>query len=268
MYKKTFGIIAVTLLLIICGSLWFLSVSTNPIFAATFDISVPNNLISIQPNGPLFKMENMAPGDVQSALLTIANIVEMPCHITLTAEQQNGDSMLADLLEITVSSLDQSITYYTGPLSGLKQINLGSIGSLQSKEISLKITFPYKTSNEAQGKSISVDLVIVAIIQDPSIPQGSGNGSSTVFVVDDGIPEAPAIITTPGMETASQPSTDDGKAHELLPTESPVVLDEEKLPQGSLPGTGGMPFEVFTVLGASFAFIGIRLKIRRKTSPL
>lgn len=268
MYRKTCGIIAVTILIIICGSLWFLSVSANPAFAASFDIVVPKKLISIQPTGPLFNMENMAPGDVESALLTIASIAEMTCLATLTAEQQNGDSVLADLLDISVSSLDQSIIYYIGPLSGLRQISLGSISSMQSKEISLQITFPAKIGNEAQGKFISVNFVIVAIAQEPSIPQGSGNGSATVLVMDEGIPEAPAIITEPGRESENQPTIDDGQTLEQIPTESPTVLDDETLPQGSLPGTSGMPFEAIAITGAVLVGIGIGLKIRRKPSLL
>lgn len=154
MYKKLRLAIVTALLLLFFAANFALSegvVSSGEGVKAVADSSG----ISIFPEGALFNVENIAPGEGYKTGFTVHS--DSLSDVYLSSFMEQGDENLYKKVIVTIS--DEDGTYYNGSFAGLRDISLGFSKSSQEKEFDLCLLLPEDTGNEYQGKSISVSFV-------------------------------------------------------------------------------------------------------------
>ena len=255
MYKKTCGIIAVTILLIICGSLWFLSASANPVFAFNLEIVGDNLGISITHDSPLFNMENMAPGETESSTISVKNQGDAPLSLTLDSLMENGDDALFEKLEFTVEDDNGTRIYDSGSLKNVNHVVLGSILPGEEKIYILSVCFPPDAGNEFQNKAVSVMFIFTAY-GDGETDYTTEANMNVTKITDEDVPLASGIATESDYSTETIQSEIAGN----------TTIEDENIPLGGVPKTGESYPKAFYLLGLLLAAIGLKtgLKIRNR----
>jgi LPXTG-motif cell wall-anchored protein len=105
--------------------------------------------ITLLPDSRLFSLENMAPGDINSATITIQNTTEELMNYDVSSSLQSGSKLFYDHLQLQV--LDQDTILYDGLLSQLKMKALRELKKNSSETLTFKILFPITSKNEFQG---------------------------------------------------------------------------------------------------------------------
>ena len=259
MYKKTCGIMAVTILLIICGSLWFLSASANPVFAFNLEIVGDNLGISITHDSPIFDIDNMAPGETETSTISVKNQGDAPFSLALDSLLENGDDALFEKLEFTVEDDDGTLIYYTGSLKNANHVALGSILPGEEKTYILSICFPPDAGNEFQNKAVSVMFIFTAY--GGGEPDSTTEANMNVTKITDGdVPLASGIATESDHSTETIQSEITGS----------TMIEDGNIPLGGIPKTGEPHPKVFYLLGLLLAVIGLKtgLKIRNRKDKI
>ena len=186
-------------------------------FAASLDIIGDRFGISLLQDDPLFNMENFAPGDIENSTVTVKNSGDYPFLLSIDSKKESGDELLFKNLVFTIKNTDGTLSYYCGPLKGLKNVELGSILQGGEKKLNLSISFPTELGNEFQGKTLSMAFIFTAYMDD-----------HTIEVIDEDVPIAPVLTPGPG------PITDPGG----------INIPEERIPK-----TGETSPEAFYIVG-------------------
>lgn len=264
MYKKTV-VTTMGVFILVIGIISFMVLAdTNSVFAASLEIVGDNLGLSITPDSPIFSMQNMAPGDTESSVVTVNNTGDSRFSIYVSSEKENGDEALYQSLNISVENNKGSHSYYSGPLKGLSNVALGSVVPGGEEKLNFSMHFPNDIGNELQRKALSVKFIFTA--QNNESGSGSdsennnnnnNNNPNNIDVNDENIPAGPAVLPE------SKPENDT-----VQPQEEPIQPDKSKLediiddiiPAGALPKTGGIPPLIISIAGVLIIFAGIKLK--------
>lgn len=259
MYKKAV-VTTMGIFILLVGIISFMLLAdANPTFAASLEVIGDDLGLSITPDSPIFKIQNMAPGDTESSVVTVNNAGDSTFSIFLGSEKEDED--LYRNLEITIENNDGSQSYYSGSLIGLSNVALGSVVPGGAEKLNLSMHFPNYIGNEAQGKALSAKFIFTAQINTVSdsgtIDNNNNNSPNITIISNKNVPIAPAVLpdSKPGQDKAQiteiQVQSEDSKLE--------VMLDE-LIPIGALPGTGGIPALIISIAGIVIVLAGIKLK--------
>ena len=226
MYKRLYTISMLVLWLAVVVLCFAILAKPDAAFAARLDIVGDSFGISLLQDGPLFHMEDFAPGDSGNASVTVKNIGDFPFFFTIDSKKDSGDELLFKNLMITIKNNDGTLSYYSGPLSELEKVDLGSILQGGEKQLNLSIYFPVELGNEFQGKTLSMAFVFTADMEDRSIQ-----------VINEAVPFAPVTTPAPG------------------PTTVPGRID---VPNERIPQTGETSPEIFYIVGLLLAVLCLK----------
>ena len=223
--------------------------------------------LTIIPEGPLFQGENMAPGDVESALVTIKNEGEQDFKLLLTAEEEEGESILFHELRVTVLVAGEEVLGKE-VMGAINDFPLGIIPAGQAQDYTFLVEFPPTAGNEFQAAELAMKWIFRA-----TWPQGPGTDPGEEPGDD------PSDDPTPPPADAEEPS--ETAADEALPIdgeeipagmvevekeeEEPIAIEEEEIPggPGEIPRTGEeIPFLSYG-LGLALLAGGLALVRRR-----
>lgn len=125
----------------------FFLIPTSSVYAVETE---NNNLgIAVSPAKELLRVKNMAPGDRDSAPLTVMNKGKNNFYFDISAELQSGDK-LYNYLDLAITDQNNKVLY-SGKMKDLRNLNLGMLGV--SKDATFKVTvgLPIEADNEYQG---------------------------------------------------------------------------------------------------------------------
>ncbi len=192
MYRKIAGyaVVIVIVLLIAVGIM--LAAKTGWTFASELEIIGDDLGIMVIPaNTPLFTEQNMAPGDTSSATVTVINEGRHDFSFTLSAEKENGDDSIYNVLWIDVTGRNLT-EYYSGPLKDLANIDITRLAGGEDEELTLTVKFDQSSGNLLQGALASVKFIFAAeqhrrytIVAEPRPPEGGTVTGSGVYAHGD-----------------------------------------------------------------------------------
>jgi preprotein translocase subunit SecF len=116
--------------------------------------------IQVQPAHNIFQAVNMAPGYTDSTQLEVLNTGSQNFAYTV-GTMVSGSADLAKVLLLQIQD-SHNRTLYSGALSGLINLHLGSLQAGKDASYTLTVTFPTSAGNQYQGKSTSVNFVFDA----------------------------------------------------------------------------------------------------------
>lgn len=182
----------ITIVILISVMLCSLSfVNSNFAKASSIGVTTNNTGISIDPDGPLLNLSNMAPGDTKSSNITVRSNFKTAFSILISSAMEAGEEILFRNLIISVKNHDDTYTYYNGPLNNLKNIKLDSTKPSEDNRYIISVLFPTSCGNEFQGKTMvaklifstqAVDNAVVVSKDNPIIPL-TGDISIAIVVV-------------------------------------------------------------------------------------
>lgn len=195
----------------------------SPKSALAFEIGRSSSEMTIVPDGMLFNIGNMAPGDKVTERLTVKNheyfSFKYNLSSSLTDESLNSE-LFFNNLNLLIRDVRSDSVKYEGKLKDLTTIYFGSMLPKGQREYDCTLEFPTESGNEYQRLTTSFQFVVSAVQEesgggDPSDPE-------TPIVIP---PETPTVIPSdPESPIVVSPIT--------LPT-TPVII--------GLPDTGGKP---------------------------
>jgi hypothetical protein len=111
---------------------------------------------------PVFSAENIGPGDSTSGDVTLSNAGTLAGQLSLSQSSAAG-SALAEQLELVVQDVTGTpAIVYSGPLSGLSSLGLGTLAPGSARVYSFTATLPAGADSSAAGASVAVDYTWVA----------------------------------------------------------------------------------------------------------
>lgn len=143
----------------------FTSASANPANTFTAGTLTQTNTKSGVGTGAILTASLMKPGGVAAAgTVIIKNTGSLPGTFTLTKSNLTPTPGLGDALDVVIEETPPSPgvkhTVYTGTLSAMGSIPLGSFAASESRTYDFTVTFPDGTAahdNPYQGASVSVE---------------------------------------------------------------------------------------------------------------
>mgnify|MGYP000858993044 FL=1 len=167
---------------------------------------------------PLFDLENMYPGDSDTAIITVSNQASEGKYFTANFHiDKTGGSDKADLydqllLTIVYGDNDE----YSGPMSEFEGLDLGTFYSGNSRNLFLTVELPGpETGNEFQGADLDIELIFTA--------RGEEESADPEEPRPPFIPLPPGEVEVPDQEPFTEP-------------EEEVTVDPEP-PEGAEVGT-------------------------------
>jgi len=220
------------------------------IFSAWADFASASRIIltgdaeglRLDPEGPLFTEENMAPGHEATADLTVRNEGENDFDLTVSAKKTGGndeDGLLFKALQVKITGEEGAPEYYSGSMSELNGAEIGKIPAGESKDLDITVLFPEEKGNEYQGTSVEMSWIFHAT--GDSEDDGGGGGRRRRTYEYEYEPEPPAA--------APEEEQDDEL---IIEPEAPGAKPE-------MPKTGvGAPY-LYYLLGALALLTGTKL---------
>jgi len=132
----------------------------------TAQTSVPENVISAgtvavtaTPDTGAISMENLAPGEPSSRVLTVTNTGSLPVDVSVTEAKRAGITEFYNALTCSVSSAGQPV--YQGALAGMQTapVRLAPGGSA---ELEFAVTVPAEAGNTLKGDYVKLTLYVDA----------------------------------------------------------------------------------------------------------
>ncbi len=114
-------------------------------------------IITTFPNGILFDLENIKPGDNFKRELIVKNKYESKINYSAYVKQVNGDEMLFNVLNAEVINNDK--TFFKGKLTDLNSIRDIELNSGNNDRYLIVISFPKESGNEYQGLTTEFEIV-------------------------------------------------------------------------------------------------------------
>ena len=271
------SITTILLVVMACGSLLLFSQPTAT-FASRVEVRASGyelRVIEHTSGG----MENMAPGDVEEKMVTVANEGEEAFNVTVSVKQLanaggNGEyrksgetaNPLFEFLKVAILKGDNQL--WKGKMAEAKGLNLGTFAPGESRDYTIRVEFPLEAGNEFQNERVTIKWIFRA-----TWPQGPGTDPGEEPGDD------PSDDPTPPPADAEEPS--ETAADEALPIdgeeipagmvevekeeEEPIAIEEEEIPggPGEIPRTGEeIPFLSYG-LGLALLAGGLALVRRR-----
>lgn len=143
---------------------------------ANLNTFAEENPITLLPDSRLFTLENIAPGDSNSATITIQNTTEELMTYEVSSSLQSGSKLFYDHLQLQV--LDQDTILYDGPISQLKMKAPRELKKNSSETLTFKILFPITSKNEFQGLKSVVAFHFTGNEDELNEPPSDGENSS------------------------------------------------------------------------------------------
>ena len=166
-------------------------------YAAGFKVLADSSGIRIISEEPAYSFGNMAPGDSAVIDLEVVNESKESYSLAISADVEEGDDRpLFEKLTIVIKGEEEK---YSGPLSGLDKINLGSFAAESTRSLHMTLSLPVDAGNEFQGVAVSVKFHLYQV-QD-SEPPGSGGG----YPPGSDVPSDPGQPGEPGDGDSEQP---------------------------------------------------------------
>lgn len=138
-------------------------------FAAAYftaQVSVPDNVIragtvavTAAPVSEAISMENLAPGQGQSRVLTVTNTGSLPVDVSVTEARRAGITEFYQALRCAASSGGQAL--YDGALAGMATAPV-RIAPGQSAEIEFAVLIPAEAENSLIGDYVRLTLYVNA----------------------------------------------------------------------------------------------------------
>jgi hypothetical protein len=132
----------------------------------TAQTSVPDNVIragtvavAAAPVSEAISMENLAPGQSQSRVLTVTNTGTLPVDVTVTEAKRAGITEFYNALMCSASSGGQLL--YDGALAGMSTSPV-RIEPGQSAELEFAVTIPADAGNNLLGDYVRLTLYVDA----------------------------------------------------------------------------------------------------------
>lgn len=116
--------------------------------------------IRINPQYSFLNLSNMAPGDKDSAPLTVSNVgkAELQCNVTASV---NGGDTLYNALNMRIED-ENGESLFDGKLKDLSKIMLGTFKSGSDRKFIFTVEFPKEYGNEYQGLTTAATFTINA----------------------------------------------------------------------------------------------------------
>ncbi|HET6498289.1 MAG TPA: TasA family protein [Coriobacteriia bacterium] len=132
----------------------------------TAQVSVPDNVIragtvavTAAPVSEAISMENLAPGQSQSRVLTVTNTGSLPVDVSVTEARRAGITEFYQALRCSASSGGQAL--YDGALSGMATAPV-RLAPGQSAEIEFAVLIPAEAGNSLIGDYVRLTLYVNA----------------------------------------------------------------------------------------------------------
>ncbi|MBE0416932.1 MAG: hypothetical protein IBX63_04125 [Coriobacteriia bacterium] len=133
----------------------------------TAQTSVPENVISAgtvavtaAPASEAISMENLAPGQPQSRVLTVTNTGSLPVDVSVTEAKRAGITEFYNALVCSVNAGGQSI--YEGVLAGMQTAPVRLVPG-ESAELEFAVTIPAEAGNNLVGDYVKLTLYVDAV---------------------------------------------------------------------------------------------------------
>lgn len=104
-------------------------------------------------------MENLAPGESQSRVLSVTNTGSLPVDVSVTEAKRAGITAFYNALHCSVSVGNGSV--YDGTLAGMQTAPV-RLGPGESAELEFAITIPADAPNSLSGDYVRVTLYVDA----------------------------------------------------------------------------------------------------------
>ena len=150
-----------------------ISISLSPwapvSYAAGFKVLADSSGIRIISEEPVYSIDNLAPGDSAAVDLEVVNESKESLSLAISADVEGGSEPLYEALSVVIIGKEEK---YSGPLSGLQNINLGSFAAESTHSMSMTLTLPADAGNELQALSVSIKFHLYQV--EDSEPPGLG----------------------------------------------------------------------------------------------
>ena len=173
----------------------------------------------------------MAPGDSAVIDLEVVNESKESYSLAISADVEEGDDRpLFEKLTIVIRGEEEK---YSGPLSGLDKINLGSFAAESTRSLHMTLSLPVDAGNELQALAVSIKFQLYQV-QD-SEPPGSGGG----YPPGSDVPSDPGQPGEPGDGDSEQPGEPgDGDSEQPGEIGQPEAPEDHPSRDTELPVTG------------------------------
>ena len=132
----------------------------------TAQSSVPDNVIragtvsvTATPETEAISMENLAPGEPQSRVLTVTNTGSLPVDVSITEAKRAGITEFYNALGCAVYTGGTSV--YDGALAGMRTAPV-RLGPGESAELEFAVTIPAEAGNNLLGDYVRLTLYVDA----------------------------------------------------------------------------------------------------------
>lgn len=182
MYGKVRRFIRFSFILLM-AAINFFALFGSKLEGAAVTASADSYGISISPEGPLFDLANMAPGERFDAVVTVTSDFDKQSPVLLSSEMENGSQLLFNTLIVTVKRQDQPETIYSGPLRDLCNVALGTTVKGAERKYVISVLFPAESGNEFQGLSMSAKLIFSSEVEERGDPPSTGDYGAQALMI-------------------------------------------------------------------------------------
>lgn len=134
---------------------WSLSPWAPVTYAAGFKVLADDSGIKIISKEPVYTFDNMAPGDSTVIEIEVINESNQSCSLVISTDVVEADAVpLYDKLQVLIKGK------YSGPLSDLQKVSLGSFAASSTSSLQLVVLLPTDVGNEVQALTLSGSIVI------------------------------------------------------------------------------------------------------------
>jgi len=244
MYGKIKVLFSIALIaLVLAGTGLLFSAWADHTFAAGITLIGNAKGLKLEPEGPLFTEENMAPGDEATATVTVINEGNKPFTLTVSAKKISGD-LLFEGLQVSVTDQDSGTVYYSGSMGEMNGTNAAQIGNIPAKgtkDLVLTVLFLREADNDYQGAALNMSWVFNATWPTGGGGGGGGGGGDYYYYE----PESPAVTPAGTQELTPEAPAGLPEGELVIKPESPAVM----------PKTGvGVPYPYYALGGLAILF--------------
>lgn len=146
--------------IVLTGVVYFLNGTRFSLAADVVSVVKSEGIVArIVPEQTLFTISNMAPGNRETAQLTIFNEGTLDFSYMMNAELSGGSQALYNILDLQIYRSDGK-QLYAGKMQGLKSMELGTLSASGSETLDFFIGFPIECGNEYQNLNLLIKFVI------------------------------------------------------------------------------------------------------------
>ncbi|MFZ5643572.1 MAG: hypothetical protein ACOY46_08285 [Bacillota bacterium] len=154
-------VIFITSWILVMALAWGALIRPDPALACTVSCIGSQFGIATDPPESFLNMDNMAPGDRAADNLTVKNTGDHDFSYTVSASLQEGDQGFFNALLLDLSDSFGTVLY-SGPISGLQNLDMGRIASRCQEVLTFSVTFPESSGNQLQNKRASLKFTFTA----------------------------------------------------------------------------------------------------------